>query len=235
MKRKHVGVAHRKHVKLRRYCRACSKRLVHAGTGRPKVYCGPACRQSAHAARKKAKDSHFCDWWAPPVVRDWVLARFRVGLDAAASAESCLVPAYLGLDDGALMVDALRVPDWAAAVEPGSDVYCNPPYSPSSVLVGFVERAVATAAAGVTVVMLIPYAADTAWWERLVVGGGALFVNLGRLAFDGPRSVGQPARRSSALVVWPGTAIAQEELEDLRRLVRGGAGAAVSVDDEEAA
>lgn len=98
---------------------------------------------------------------------------------------------------------ALAFDSWHQFVEPGQVAYMNPPYTPTGTLNAFLERAVATAAAGVPVVGLVPASVGTRWWNRWVAGQASTIEILeGRLRFAGPHSSGGAAPWASALVVW---------------------------------
>lgn len=87
-------------------------------------------------------------------------------------------------------------------MEPGLVVYMNPPYLPTSTLNEFLQRAVATAEAGVVVVGLLPASVGTQWWRRWVSRAQSVEFLEGRLRFGGPHSNGGSAPWASALVVW---------------------------------
>jgi hypothetical protein len=114
------------------------------------------------------------------------------------------VPSYLGLDhpDEARR-DALAHPHWAALAGDDGAVWLNPPYTPATLLSTFLERAAATAAAGVPVIGLVPASTGAVWWWQHVVGAGAQVEFLrGRVSFVGPHSTGTPAPWASALTTW---------------------------------
>jgi hypothetical protein len=137
-----------------------------------------------------------------------VLEKWQVGLDAAAEVDSAIVPSYLGPDHvDPERRDALAYEDWASLAA-GGVTYLNAPYLPIALLRGFLQRAVATAAAGTTVVALLPASTGAAWWWDFIIEPGATVEFLrGRLAFEGPHArPGGTAPWSSAIVEWPGAA-----------------------------
>lgn len=186
----------------RRACRVCAAPLAQPAVGRPRSYCSAACRQRAYDRRRRRRPRN--DWHTPAVIRERVLADYEVTLDAAASSVSALVPDYLGPDHrDPQRRDALAFDHWADLSRNGT-VWLNPPYLPSQLLSSFLGRAVATAAAGSSVLALLPASTGAGWWWRHVVeGGGEVEFLRGRLSFDGPHaSAGGPAPWASALVLW---------------------------------
>lgn len=138
-------------------------------------------------------------------MRASVSERVALGLDAAACADSTLVAGnWLGpTHDDPDLRDALAFDDWAALTPAGTAVWVNPPYTPVATLRAFLDRAVATAAAGRDVWALVPAATGSAWFQDLVVGAGGVPEFLrGRLAFTGPHSTGGQAPWPSAIVVY---------------------------------
>lgn len=136
-----------------------------------------------------------------------MLGAWRIGLDAAATLDSALVPNYLGPDhDDPNRRDALAWDDWSGLAPKGSTVFVNPPYTPTGVLSAFLSKAVATADAGRPVVSLLPASTGAAWWWKHVADAGASVEFLrGRLAFGGPHAGqgrGSVAPWASALVEW---------------------------------
>lgn len=120
-------------------------------------------------------------------MRDLVLERWPVALEAVACRDSALVPSYLGPDhpDPASR-DALAFTDWADLVPVGGVVFLNPPYVPVATLSAFLSRDVATAEAGCEVVALLPASTGAGWWEHIVERSAQVEFLRGRLSFDGP-------------------------------------------------
>lgn len=188
-------------------CLVCREPIEQATTGRPRTYCSDACRQRAWYQRSKRRPpAHRSEWWTPEPLRDVVLARWPLKLDAAATSESTLVPDYLGPDHvDETRRNALAYRHWGDLVGPGDHIWLNPPYSPPGYLREFLQRAAATAQAGATVVGLLPAATGTEWWWDNVVDAGAEVEYLrGRVAYTGPHSTGQAPMWASAIVVWRG-------------------------------
>jgi hypothetical protein len=131
--------------------------------------------------------------------------RVTLGMDAAACAESTLVPGnWLGTThEDVSRRGALAFDDWAELTPVGTAVLANPPYTPVGTLRAFLKRAVATATAGREVWALVPAATGSAWFQDLVVGAGGVpgFLR-GRLTFTGPHSTGGRAPWPSAIVVY---------------------------------
>lgn len=142
-------------------------------------------------------------------MRAGVTERVTLGLDAAACADSTLVEGnWLGpTHDDPDRRDALAFDDWAELTPQGTAAWLNPPYTPVVALRAFLERAVATAAAGREVWALVPAATGSSWFQDLVVGAGGVPEFLrGRLTFTGPHSTGGQAPWPSAIVVYPAAA-----------------------------
>ena len=132
------------------------------------------------------------------------MARWTFGLDAAAEADSALVPNYLGPDHAdATRRDALAFEHWAELAAP-LDVWLNAPYAPTPYLSKFLSRATVTAKHGTRVVGLLPASTGANWWWTHVIEAGARVEFLrGRLAFTGPHArTGSVAPWPSAIVIW---------------------------------
>jgi hypothetical protein len=176
------------------------------------MYCGQRCKQAVWGRRRRADQrrrtlADRSQWWTPPAIRARVLAGEwgPVGLDAAACAQSTLVPGnWLGPTSPVSWRQDARTVVWAELVRPGETVYCNPPYAPAALLGQFLERCVDTSIRGVAVTALLAASPCTAWWNRWVVGGGATVEFLpGRLSYSGPfAESGGVAPFGAALVHW---------------------------------
>ncbi|MFD2090459.1 DNA N-6-adenine-methyltransferase [Blastococcus deserti] len=123
------------------------------------------------------------NWPTPQDTYDPLHAEFGFVVDACASATNRKVEAYYGLDH----TDPARrdglAGDWAAdAARLGGAVWMNPPYG-RRITDMWVAKA-AAAAAGATVVCLVPSRTGTKWFHDLVLANGAevRFVK-GRLKF----------------------------------------------------
>jgi len=188
-----------------RRCQSCRAPLPQeASTGRPRAYCNATCRKNAHRIRERKRREQLSNrdnWWTPGDLREEILRRWDVTLDAAACNASRLVPEYLGPDHPSkARRDALEC-SWSTYAGDGT-VYLNPPYRPA-LLKPFLAQAVKTARRGTPVVGLIPASTDTLWWREYVTTPRAdVEFLVGRLRFGGPHATGGPATFGSALVVW---------------------------------
>jgi site-specific DNA-methyltransferase (adenine-specific) len=113
--------------------------------------------------KKSATD----EWATPQDLFAKLNEEFGFTLDAAASAENALCPAYYTKEDDGLSQR------WHGVV------WCNPPYSS---LKKWIAKA-AEAALGATVVMLIPARTDTAAWHDYIEGKAEVRFIRGRLRF----------------------------------------------------
>lgn len=136
------------------------------------------------------------EWETPRGLFEAVAASYGpFTLDVAASPGNAKCERFLSLEDDGL------AHSWA-----GERVWMNPPYGGRRVR-PWLEKARLEAAAGATVVALVPFAPDTAWWLELVDGAGAeVRAVRGRVRF-----VGSPgsAPFASALVVYRPPLVAQ--------------------------
>lgn len=145
-------------------------------------------------------------WWTPEPLRRQILTQYNVTLDAAACAQSRLVPQYLGLDQpDPRYRDALDDSvDWGQLAGPGGWTFLNPPYLPIPTLSAFLAKAASTAAAGSPVVGLVPASVTTRWFTTHILDVGARVRPVpGRVRFDGPHSTGGYAPWGVAIVEWP--------------------------------
>jgi site-specific DNA-methyltransferase (adenine-specific) len=156
-------------------------------------------------------------WTTPPALFQALDARYRFGLDAAATADTALCPVWLG-PGSSVGADALGVA-WAT-VPTGRYrpvVWCNPPYARCR---DFVAKAAEERTHGCTVVCLVPARTDTRWWHDHVwhdtrprVGVTVTFVR-GRLRFGSARA-GAPF--PSALVTFtPRLSYDERQLQSAR-------------------
>lgn len=132
-------------------------------------------------------------WRTPPHIFAPVHARFAFTLDAAAAAETALVPAFISAEQ-----DALVTP-WGT---PGDRSWCNPPYSRTG---DFTARALAQSLRGITTAALVPSTVDVRWWHRDVFGEAAeCWFYTGRIGFIHPVTgeVVRGNKGGSQLVVW---------------------------------
>lgn len=178
-----------KAVTKRRRCRVCGELVQQPTTGRPRLYCSDAHRQSAHRRRRSNKPAVYhsrqSDEWATPRDRfaEWKQEFGPFTLDAAATAENAVCDNhYSQADDG-------------LAQEWSGNVWCNPPYS---TVAKWVQKGYESALAGATVVMLVPARTDTRWWHDWAIRGEIRYLK-GRLKFgDATNSAPFP----SALIIF---------------------------------
>ena len=128
-------------------------------------------------------------------------------LDVAALATTTVATAYLGPDHpDPRRRDALAFQHWADLVPPGSQTFCNPPYS---LLPEFTRVAAATAERGITTVALLPVRSSARFWHARVLHQPGVEVRYlpGRLKFvDASGRSDNAALFASAIVVFWGAA-----------------------------
>lgn len=137
------------------------------------------------------RSSEGCDWRTPPVLYERLAQSFPFDIDLAATQESCLVLVgepqelvYFGPDHPSKFLhDALLLP-WH---EYGTVGFLNPPYSLSLyqdglkagvdradlqwlLIENWARKAYAESLLGFTTVGVFPYAAQTEWFRRYVMG-----------------------------------------------------------------
>lgn len=122
------------------------------------------------------------EWRTPRELARGLVARFEIDLDAAAKAETAIVPRYLG--PGGLLEDA-RFPPWSHV---GSRIFCNPPFSQFE---AFAHQAIRAYEDGSCVVLLGPANPDTRWFHRLATAGAHLGIFRGRVRYEPPPGVEQ--------------------------------------------
>ena len=127
------------------------------------------------------------DVWATPPETFAALDReFGFTLDVCALPENAKCERYFTPAD-----DGLSRP-WEGVC------WMNPPYGRT--IARWMAKAVESAAAGATVVCLVPARTDTAWWHDYAVKGEIRFLR-GRLKFGGAQ---HPAPFPSAVVIFRG-------------------------------
>lgn len=110
------------------------------------------------------------------------------------------VPARVRIGKG---YDALNM-DWPVA--PGDVVYCNPPYSDKP---PWLQKCIMAAAAGATVLALLPESPASGWWKQYVRGKAEYVVIDQRVRFVRPDgSKGSNPRQPSAVVIYGAQAVA---------------------------
>lgn len=139
------------------------------------------------------------DWRTPPAFFADLHREFDFTVDVAASCENALLPRFYTKDDDGLEHD------WS-----NERAYCNPPYSPATVLYRFVEKAALSAKSGALVVMLLnATTTDTRWFHRFIWDAklhrprGRVEVRFlqGRIAFHGVQNTPIESPRYSNMVV----------------------------------
>jgi phage N-6-adenine-methyltransferase len=131
----------------------------------------------APALRSSASD----DWPTPQAFFDMLDAEFDFEVDLCASSENAKCPLWFGPDHPDPDRRDGLAQDWS-----GLRGWCNPPYGRG--IGAWMRKAVEAAAAGSTIVCLVPARTDTRWFQDYLIDTGAelRFVR-GRLTFgDGP-------------------------------------------------
>lgn len=108
-------------------------------------------------------------WETPQDFFDKLNSEFSFDLDACALPENAKCAAYFTPEQ-----DGLSQP-WRGTV------WCNPPYGRQ--IGTWVEKAAGSAAAGATVVMLLPARTDTKWFHEYIYGKAEIRFVPGRLKF----------------------------------------------------
>lgn len=124
------------------------------------------------------------DWETPRELFDQLNAEFKFSLDAAASRKNTKVVSYYTKEDNGL------VQPWKGTV------WVNPPYGRG--IDKWVEKAIASARAGATVVMLMPARFDTRWGQALLNHADEVRYVAGRVTFVGAKD---PAPFPSAIAI----------------------------------
>lgn len=177
-----------------RRCKRCKAPLVIQGSGRPRLYCGDACKQAAHRKRNRGRDSFTGaamssktdDWPTDPAYMAQLVERFGgFDLDPCADDENHKAPRYFTRADNGLSQE------WTGRV------FMNPPYG--RVIGEWMRKAwESSQTTAELVVCLVPARVDTAWWHDYATRGEVEFIR-GRLKFGDLRN---SAPFPSALVVF---------------------------------
>ena len=138
-------------------------------------------------------------WPTPQGFFDRLHAEFGFVLDVCADALNAKAPAYYALDHADPNRRDGLAQDWAAEADRlRGAVWMNSPYGRP--IAAWMAKARETAAAGATVVALVPVRADTAWWHEHVLGSGAQVRYVrGRLTFGDATNT---AAFASAVVIY---------------------------------
>lgn len=119
------------------------------------------------------------DWATPQAFFDVLNAEFAFTLDVSASSGNHKTAEWFGFDHPDPGRRNALDDDWAVAAK-GGTVFMNPPYGRT--IGRWTAKAAATAAAGTTVVCVLPARTDTRWFQDCCVGHELRFVR-GRLRF----------------------------------------------------
>ena len=179
-----------------RVCVSCGESL--RGLRHGSVSCSPTCRQRLRRrgplSRSELLNRVFGlppkDFWrTPPWFVDELVSRLGpFDLDAAATPQDALAPAWIDPTEDALTVD------WSTR---GANVIVNPPYSrlggDGHGLLAWAEAAVRARNGGATVAMIVPPAPSTRYHQLLKAEGELLLHPPHRLAFLDP-DTGKPVR-----------------------------------------
>lgn len=140
---------------------------------------------SSPAVRGVVFSSASDNWPTPQPLFDRLNERFTFVLDPCSSRENHKTNAWFGLDHPTPSRRDGLAADWAKEarkLDPSGAVWVNPPYGRG--IGEWMAKAAATAAAGVTVVCLVPARTDTAWFHDHVLEHAARVEYLrGRVKF----------------------------------------------------
>lgn len=126
------------------------------------------------AVRRIVFSSTTCEWPTPQALFDELDDEFHFVLDACASRTNRKANTWYGLDHPSRARRDGLAGNWAAdvrSVDRDGAVWMNPPYGKG--IAAWMAKAQATAAAGVTVVCLVPARTDTKWFHEHVLGARA--------------------------------------------------------------
>lgn len=101
-------------------CRGCRASFAPEPTGRPRIYCSPACRKAAARVRARVKPYHLTgtdEWGTPPEIFDPLHDEFGFTLDVCATDGNAKCERYFTKADDAL------AKLWVGVC------WMNPPYS----------------------------------------------------------------------------------------------------------
>lgn len=121
------------------------------------------------------------EWYTPQDFFDALNKEYNFTLDPCALASNAKCDVWFGPDHSDRNLrDGLAL-DWNMFAAGGA-VFMNPPYGRT--IGKWVEKAAVTAAAGTSVICLLPARTDTRWFHDFCVGHDIVFVR-GRLKFGG--------------------------------------------------
>ncbi len=171
--------------------RGCGVRFTASAKGRPRLYCSAACRQAAARQRQRTKPYFLTgtpEWATPPELFARLDAEHGpFTLDVCATPDNAKCASYFTKADDALSQI------WRGVC------WMNPPYGRD--LGRWVAKAVDSAAAGATVVCLLPARTDTAWWRDFAPLGQVEFLR-GRVRFNGGNGSTSAAPFPSCVIVF---------------------------------
>ncbi len=113
-------------------------------------------------------------WETPQDLFDDLDREFHFTLDACAIAANAKCKNYFSPEQDGL------AQEWRGVV------WCNPPYGRQ--IGKWVRKALDSANAGATVVMLVPARTDTAWWHEYIIDRAAIRFLRGRVKFGGGKN-----------------------------------------------
>lgn len=126
--------------------------------------------------------SHSVEWSTPGDIYHWLDEQFHFELDVCATRHNHKCPRYFTRETDGL------AQSWAGAC------FMNPPYR---VIEPWMQKAVASARNGATVVCLIPVRSDTVWWHDTIPYAAEVWLLNGRLSFTKHDSRGNPVEGTS--------------------------------------
>lgn len=156
-------------------CRTCRQPLLTLPHGRPRQFCGDACRMVAYRKRRKRAVYHRSDsveWETPRSYYDELNAVYHFDLDVCATASNAKCSRYFTREQ-----DGLRQ-TWTGRC------WMNPPYGND--IGKWLAKAVESVESGSAevVVCLVPSRTGTRWWHAYAVKADVEFLK-GRLRFGG--------------------------------------------------
>ncbi len=131
------------------------------------------------------------DWRTPPRLFYALNSIFKFALDAAASEDNALCPAFYTEKD-----DSLTQP-WT--VDLGRYVWCNPPYGRD--IYRWIDKAISESRRGSRIMMLVFASTETRWFRMAAENAYRIIFLTGRLKFVNHKGeVAGPAPKGSCLI-----------------------------------
>ncbi|MBU2855931.1 hypothetical protein HF289_03265 [Acidithiobacillus ferrooxidans] len=137
-------------------------------------------------------------WQTPPEI--WRSVLNRLGLeqfDLDPCSPSGISTQPIPCADRYTVDDDGLARSWGA---PGDVVWVNPPYGRA--LSDWIDKMIAEASRGVTVIALVPARTGTRWWHRAIDGGGKPEFLRGRLRFLGKDGMPGDAAPFDSALIW---------------------------------